>query len=92
VWPASSDETRKVPFGLEADTPFFQGINGARRVANGRITQPATLSSPEDFIHNAFTRSEGSSVVVGEAFQEFLRFCQMGNLTRVEFTEFKRVA
>jgi hypothetical protein len=31
-------------------------------------------------------------VVVGEAYQEFLRYCQMGNLTRVEFTEFKRVA
>ena len=77
---------------LEADPRFFQGINGARRVANGKTIQPAILSSPEDFIHTAFTRSEGSSVVVGEAFQEFLRFCQMGNLTRVEFTEFKRVA
>jgi len=77
---------------LEADPRFFQGINGARRHAHGTIFQPATISSPEDFIHNAFTRSEGCSVVVGEAYQEFLRYCQMGNLTRVEFTEFKRVA
>ena len=32
------------------------------------------------------------SVIVSDAYQEFLRYCQMGNLTRVEFTEFKRVA
>lgn len=31
-------------------------------------------------------------MIVGEAYQEFLRFCQMGNLTRVQFTEFKWVA
>lgn len=77
---------------LEADPLFFQGINGARRLAHGRILQPATVSAPEDFIHNAFTLSQGDSVVVSEAYQEFLRYCQMGNLTRVEFTEFKRVA
>ena len=77
---------------LEADLHFFEGINGARRHAHGIIIQPAAISAPEDFIHHAFTRSEGGSVVVGEAYQEFLRYCQMGNLTRVEFTEFKRVA
>ena len=77
---------------LEADPRFFQGVNGARRHAHGTIIQPATISAPEDFIHHAFTRSEGGSVIVGEAYQEFLRYCQMGNLTRVEFTEFKRVA
>lgn len=77
---------------LEADSRFFQGVNGAQRYAHGTIIQPATISAPEDFIHNAFRRSEGASVIVGEAYQEFLRFCQMGNLTRVQFTEFKRVA
>ena len=77
---------------LEADLHFFGGINGARRHAHGIIIQPTAISAPEDFIHHAFTRSEGGSVVVGEAYQEFLRYCQMGNLTRVEFTEFKRVA
>ena len=77
---------------LEAHPRFFEGSNAARRYANGRVLQPATVSAPEDFIHNAFTRAEGGSVIVGEAYQEFLRYCQMGNLTRVEFTEFKRVA
>ena len=77
---------------LEADSRFFEGVNAARKYANGRVLQPATVSASEDFIHNAFTRSEGGSVIVGEAYQEFLRYCQMGNLTRVEFTEFKRVA
>lgn len=77
---------------LEAHPRFFEGVNAARRYANGRVFQPATVSAPEDFIHTTFTRSEGSSVVVGEAYQEFLRYCQMENLTRVEFTEFKRVA
>ena len=77
---------------LEAHPRFFEGVNAARRYANGRVLQPATVSAPEDFIHNAFTRAEGGSVIVGEAYQEFLRYCQMGNLTRVEFTEFKRVA
>jgi hypothetical protein len=77
---------------LEADLRFFEGINGARRHAHGIIIQPSTISAPEDFIHHAFTRSEGGSVVVNEAYQEFLRYCQVENLTRVEFTEFKRVA
>ena len=30
--------------------------------------------------------------MVGEAYQEFLRYCQMENLNRVQFIEFKRVA
>jgi len=77
---------------LEAHPRFFEGVNAARRYANGRVLQPVNISAPEDFIHNAFTRAEGGSVIVGEAYQEFLRYCQMGNLTRVEFTEFKRVA
>ncbi len=29
---------------------------------------------------------------MSEAYQKFLGYCQMENLTRVEFTEFKRVA
>ncbi len=77
---------------LEADSRFFEGSNAARKYTNGRVLQPATVSAPEDFIHNAFTRAEGGSVIVGEAYQEFLRYCQMGDLTRVEFKEFKRVA
>jgi hypothetical protein len=35
---------------------------------------------------------EGSVVIVSEAYQKFLGYCQRENLTRVEFTEFKRVA
>ena len=35
---------------------------------------------------------EGGVVIVGEAYQKFLGYCQRENLTRVEFTEFKRVA
>ncbi|MCX8513342.1 MAG: hypothetical protein ORN83_16475 [Chthoniobacteraceae bacterium] len=77
---------------LEAHPRFFEGSNAARKYANGRVLQPTLASAPQDFIHNAFKRSEGGSVIVGEAYQEFLRYCQMGNLTRVEFTEFKRVA
>jgi len=77
---------------LEADQRFFEGATAARRYANGRVLQPTLASAPQDFIHNAFKRSEGGSVIVSEAYQEFLRYCQMGNLTRVEFTEFKRVA
>ncbi len=77
---------------LDTDQRFFEGVNAARKHANGRVLKPATVSAHEDFIHNAFTRAEGGSVIVGEAYQEFLRYCQMGNLTRVEFTEFKRVA
>lgn len=77
---------------LEADPRFFEGSNGARRYANGRMICASDVSASENFIHVSFTREEGASVIVGEAYQEFLRFCQMGNLNRVEFTEFKRVA
>ena len=77
---------------LEADPRFFEGKSGARRYANGRVALPANASASEDFIHTAFTRAEGASLIVAEAYQEFLRYCQMENLTRVEFTEFKRVA
>lgn len=62
------------------------------RHPHGTIIQPATISAPEDFIHHAFRRSEGGTVIVGDAYQEFLRYCQVGKLTRVEFTDFKRVA
>jgi len=44
------------------------------------------------FIHSAFVPKEGGVVIVGEAYQKFLGYCQMENLTRVEFREFKRIA
>jgi len=77
---------------LEADPRFFEGVNAPCRHSHGRILQPALASSPENFIHSAFVPNEGGIVIVSEAYQKFLGYCQMGNLTRVEFTEFKRVA
>jgi hypothetical protein len=77
---------------LEADPRFFEGANAPKRVSNGRILEPSTPASPEDFIHSTFVPKEGGVVIVSEAYQKFLCYCQRENLTRVEFTEFKRVA
>jgi hypothetical protein len=77
---------------LEADPRFFEGANAPRRVSDGRILEPSMPSSPEDFIHSTFVPKEGGVVIVSEAYQKFLGHCQRENLTRVEFTEFKRVA
>jgi hypothetical protein len=77
---------------LEADPRFFEGANAPRRVSNGRILEPSMPSSPENFIHSTFVPKEGGVVIVSEAYQKFLGYCQRENLTRVEFTEFKRVA
>lgn len=77
---------------LEADPRFFEGANAPKRVSNGRILEPSMPSSPENFIHSTFVPKEGGVVIVSEAYQKFLGHCQRENLTRVEFTEFKRVA
>jgi hypothetical protein len=77
---------------LEADPRFFEGVHAPRRHSPGRVLQPSIPSSPEDFIHSAFVPKEDAVVMVSEAYQKFLGYCQMENLTRVEFTEFKRVA
>jgi hypothetical protein len=68
---------------LEADPRFFEGLDAPRRFLHGRTVQPALLASPEDFIHHAFVPLQGASVVVSEAYQGFLRHCQMENLVRV---------
>ena len=77
---------------LEADPRFFEGADAPRRHLHGRILQPTISSSPEDFIHSAFVPKEGAVVIVSEAYQKFLGYCQMENLTQIQFTEFKRVA
>jgi len=77
---------------LEADPRFFEGADAPRRNSRGRILQPTLSSSPEDFIHSAFVPKEGGLVIVSEAYQRFLGYCQMENLTRIEFREFKRIA
>jgi hypothetical protein len=59
---------------------------------NGRTLQPSDAASPEDFIHSAFTPKEDAVVIVSEAYQKFLGYCQMENLIRVDFTRFKQVA
>jgi hypothetical protein len=77
---------------LEAEPRFFEGANAPKRVSNGRILEPSIAASPEDFIHSTFVPKEGGVVMVSEAYQKFLGYCQRENLTRVEFTEFKRLA
>lgn len=77
---------------LEADQRFFEGVNAPKRHSNGKILRPSKESSPEDFIHSSFIPKENEVVIVSEAYQKFLGYCLMENLTRVEFKEFKRVA
>jgi hypothetical protein len=77
---------------LEADPRFFEGENGEVRFQSGQICKPQKVSSPEHFIHHALAPEVGSCVVVGEAYQEFLRYCQLERLMLVEFREFKQMA
>lgn len=77
---------------LEADPRFFEGPTAPNRYLNGRRIDPSIPSSPEVFIHGAFVLKKGESVSANDAYQEFLRYCQIGNLTRVDIKEFKRVA
>lgn len=77
---------------LEANPSFFEGDNAPRRSSNGRVFLPSNASSPEDFIHKAFAPKADGIVSVSEAYQKFLGYCEMENLTRVEFREFKQVA
>ena len=77
---------------LEADPNFFEGAAAPRRHLNGRTLQPLVAASPEDFIHSAFIPKVDGVVIVSEAYQKFLGYCQEENLIRVEFTRFKQVA
>ena len=77
---------------LEAAPRFFEGASAPRRHSHGRLLQPMSSSSPEDFIHGAFVPREGGIVIVSEAYHEFLRYCEMESLARVEFSRFKEVA
>ena len=77
---------------LEADPHFFDDAATPRRHLNGSTLQPLVAASPENFIHSAFTPKVGGVVIVSEAYQKFLGYCQMENLIRVEFTRFKQVA
>ena len=77
---------------LEVDSEFFASKHGNSRILNGRVRAPSLFKAPEKFVLSAFQPEEGSSVMVTEAYQEFLCYCQLGNLQNVEFKEFKRIA
>ena len=77
---------------LEVDSEFFAAKHGNSRILNGRVVASSLLKAPEEFILSAFQPEEGSSVLVNEAYQEFLCYCQLGNLKSVEFKEFKQIA
>jgi hypothetical protein len=77
---------------LEVDSEFFASKHGNSRILNGRVLAPSLFKAPEEFILSAFQPEEGSSVLVTEAYQEFLCYCQLGNLKSVEFKEFKQIA
>ena len=77
---------------LEVDSEFFASKHGNSRILNGRVLAPSLFKAPEKFVLSAFQPEEGSSVMVTEAYQEFLCYCQLGNLQNVEFKEFKRIA
>jgi len=77
---------------LQASPCFFEGISAPRRYSKGRVFLPSNSSSPEEFIHSAFVPQEDAVVIVGEAYQRFLAYCQVENFIRVDFGEFKRVA
>ena len=77
---------------LEVDSEFFASKHGNSRILNGRVLAPSLFKAPEKFVLSAFQPEEGSSVMVTEAYQEFLCYCQLGHLKSVEFKEFKRIA
>ena len=77
---------------LEVDSEFFASKHGNSRILNGRVLAPSLFKAPEEFVLSAFQPEEGSSVMVTEAYQEFLCYCQLGHLKSVEFKEFKRIA
>ena len=75
---------------LEADTRFFEGKNV--QFPQRLEARPAAIPSPERFILMAFAVEEGSTVVVGEAYQKFLRYCREENWIRMDYREFKQAA
>ena len=78
---------------LEAEPSFFEGASAPRRHSQGRLKlQPTSSSSLADVIHRAFVRREGGIVIVSEAYHEFLRYCEMESIARVELSRFKEVA
>ena len=77
---------------LEVDSEFFASKHGNSRILNGRVLAPSLFKAPEEFVLKTFQPKEGCSVLVTDAYQEFLCYCQLGNLKNVEFKEFKRIA
>ena len=77
---------------LEVDSSFFNGEHAHSRILNGRVLSPLLINPPEEFIMSAFQPEEGCSVLVTDAYQEFLCYCQLGNFQRIKFKEFKEIA
>ena len=77
---------------LEVDSSFFNGEHAHSRILNGRVLSPLLFKTPEEFILRAFQPKEGCSVLVTDAYQKFLCYCELGNFKSVEFKEFKQIA
>lgn len=75
---------------LEADMNFFTGKRV--QLSNQLGAGPAGIPSPERFVQTAFAQQEGATLVVREAYQEFLRYCEGENWIRMDYTEFKKAA
>jgi hypothetical protein len=77
---------------LETDDRFFEGIKGHRKFLAGKLVVVEEKPSPVVFIASTVTRHDGGMMVVGDAFQEYVRYCTENGLQKVGFTEFKRIA
>ena len=84
-----------LPGKFKNSSLLFVPVAFPKRHSPGNTASPRVCfhsTSPEDFIHSSFIPKENEVVIVSEAYQKFLGYCQLENQTRVEFTEFKRVA
>lgn len=75
---------------LEADSQFFTGKDGHRRLINGRFVEAEDEPSYQVFVRKAIVREPAAKLTMGNAFHRYYQFCKdnaMQPLTRSDFKD-----
>lgn len=73
---------------LEADSDFFSGKDGKRRMVNGKVIDPNEEPTYMVFVKRGIVRQPEAKLTVADAFHRYYKFCKdSGNqpLTKAEF-------
>ncbi len=73
---------------LEADSSFFSGEQGNRRMIDGKIIESTAKASYELFVEKELVKIDSSAITVTDAFHHYFTFCRLNALAPLSRQEF----